>query len=42
MALRQSHSTAVGPDGIHYQFLKHLPLNVQIIVLDLLNQIWKK
>jgi hypothetical protein len=27
-SLERSHDTAVGPDQIHYQILKHLPKNV--------------
>ena len=26
-AMKTSHNTAVGPDEIHYEFLKHLPKN---------------
>jgi hypothetical protein len=29
-ALHQAHDTAVGPDNIHYQMLKHLPENISI------------
>ena len=40
LALRRSHDTAVGPDSIHYCFLKHLPVSVQAIVVDLFNRVW--
>ena len=37
----KSHDTAVGPDDIHYQMLKHLPEDVLFTLLDLLNNIWQ-
>mgnify|MGYP001553615755 CR=1 FL=1 len=39
-ALRGSHDTAVGPDEIHYSFIKHLPVSVQSVVVDLFNRLW--
>ena len=39
-ALQKCHHTAVGPDGIHYAFLQHLPMPVLVILLDLFNSIW--
>ncbi len=39
-SLHQAHDTAVGPDDIHYQMLKHLPEISQYALLDLFNNIW--
>ena len=39
-ALHRSHDTAVGPDHIHYQLLKHLPESSLLILLNILNKIW--
>lgn len=35
-----SHDTAVGPDKIHYQFLKHLPHSTLSRLLDHFNFVW--
>jgi ribonuclease HI len=40
MSLKSSHDTSVGPDDIHYQLLKHLPINCKMILLNLFNRIW--
>lgn len=40
-SLQKSNDTAVGPDDIHYQLLKHLPTNSLITLLDIFNLIWK-
>lgn len=40
-ALHQAHDTAVGPDEIHYQMLKHLPENSLSMLLDIFNDIWQ-
>lgn len=40
-ALRQSHDTAVGPDDIHYQMLKHLPYTSLSSLLHIFNDIWQ-
>ena len=40
-ALKRAHDTAVGPDDIHYQMLKHLPLSCLSILLSIFNQIWE-
>ena len=40
-ALHQAHDTAVGPDEIHYQMLKHLPITSLITLLDILNNMWE-
>lgn len=39
-SLNKSHDTAVGPDDIHYQFLKHLPDQSLELLLDIFNNIW--
>ena len=36
-SLKKYHDTAVGPDDIHYQILKHLP---ECTLLNIYNQIW--
>lgn len=41
LSLKSSHDTAVGPDEIHYQFLKHLPLNALMALLSIFNNIWE-
>ena len=40
-SIKRAHSTAVGPDKIHYDFLKHLPVKVLKVLLGLFNNIWK-
>ena len=40
-SLSKSHDTAVGPDEIHYQILKHLPQNSLKCLLSIFNHIWK-
>jgi len=39
-SLKCSHDTAVGPDKIHYQFLKHLPQSILSFLLDNFNFVW--
>ena len=39
-AIETSHNTAVVPDEIHYQFLKHLPKNSIDYLLKIFNDIW--
>jgi len=39
-AISKSHDSAVGPDDIHYQMLKHLPRNAVNTLLETLNNIW--
>lgn len=34
-ALHRSHDTAVGPDNIHYQLLKHLPQSSLLVLLNI-------
>ena len=39
-SLDKCHDTAVGPDLIHYQLLKHLPKKSLDLLLEIYNQIW--
>ena len=39
-AIQLSHDSATGPDGIHYQMLKHLPDNFLETLLNIFNYIW--
>ena len=39
-ALRRASDTAIGPDEIHYQLLKHLPEDTIVLLLDIMNEIW--
>ena len=41
-SLKNSKDTAMGPDDIHYQLLKHLPTESLLLLLDLFNDIWNK
>ena len=36
----KSHDTAVGPDEIHCEFLKHLPSSSLEFLLYVFNQVW--
>ena len=40
VAINKSHDTAVGPDEIHYQFLKKLPKPSLNYLLQIYNEIW--
>ena len=40
-AINKSHDTATGPDEIHYQMLKHLPLKSLQTLLDIFNNMWE-
>ena len=40
-AISKSHDTATGPDKIHYQMLKHLPLKSLQTLLDIFNNMWE-
>ena len=40
-AISKSHDTATGPDEIHYQMLKHLPLKSLQALLDIFNNMWE-
>ena len=35
-ALSKAHDTSPGPDDIHYQLLKHLPVSTLLILLEIL------
>jgi len=39
-AISKSHDSAVGPDDVHYQMLKHLPGASLETLLHDLNDIW--
>ena len=39
-ALNKAHDTAVGPDEIHYQMLKHLPEAAFDTLLQIFNDVW--
>ena len=40
-SMKNAKDTAAGPDEIHYQFLKHLPNESQLLLLQIFNDIWK-
>ena len=40
-ALSKAHDTSPGPDDVHYQLLKHLPISTLLILLEIFNNIWK-
>ena len=40
-AIQKSHNTTVGPDEIHYEFLKQLPRRSLDYLLAALNEIWE-
>ena len=40
-ALKKSKDSAVGPDNIHYQFLKRLPESGLNVLLKVYNQVWE-
>ena len=39
-SLKRSNNTSVGPDEIHYEFLKQLPDISLLFLLDIYNDIW--
>lgn len=39
-AIKKYHDTAVGPDNVHYQFLKNLPHIFRKKKLKIFNSIW--
>ena len=39
-AIQTSHNTAIGPNEIHYEFLKHLPKKSLDYLLTIFNDIW--
>ena len=40
-ALQKSKNSAVGPDNIHYQLLKHLPISAKNTLVAIFNSIWE-
>lgn len=40
-SIKKSHDTTPGPDQIHYQILKHLPLSTCSVLLEILNLVWE-
>lgn len=40
-SIKKAHDSSPGPDRIHYQFLKHLPMPCLAILLDIFNGIWE-
>ena len=40
-SLDKANGTATGPDDVHYQFLKHLPEESLLVLLDCFNDIWE-
>ena len=39
-SLDRAHDTSPGPDKVHYQMLKHLPITAQFTLLNIFNKIW--
>ena len=39
-SLDRVHDTSPGPDKVHYQMLKHLPITAQFTLLNIFNTIW--
>ena len=40
-SLKKSNSSSPGPDQIHYEILRHLPIETLDILLDIINETWK-
>ena len=40
-SLKKSNNSSPGPDQIHYEILRHLPIETLHILLDIINEIWK-
>ena len=40
-SLKKAKNSAFGPDLIHYEILKHLPLQTLHILLDIINDVWQ-
>ena len=40
-SLKKSNNSSPGPDQIHYEILRHLPLETLHILLDIINDTWK-
>ena len=39
-AIETSHNSAVGPDEVHYSFLKQIPQKSLELLLEIYNNIW--
>ena len=39
--LKKSNNSSPGPDQIHYEILRHLPIETLHILLDIINETWK-
>ena len=39
--LKKSYNSYPGPDQIHYEILRHLPIETLHILLDIINETWK-
>ena len=40
-SLKKSNDSSPGPDQIHYEILRHLPIETLHILLDIINETWK-
>ena len=40
-SLKKSNNSFPGPDQIHYEILRHLPIETLHILLDIINETWK-
>ena len=40
-SLKKAHDSAIGPDDIHYQLLKHLPISCLKVLLTIFNFVWE-
>ena len=40
-SLKKSNNSSPGPDQIHYEILRHLPIETLHILLDIINKTWK-
>ena len=41
LSLKMSNNSSPGPDQIHYEILRHLPIESLHILLDIINETWK-
>ena len=39
--LKKANNSSPGPDQIHYEILRHLPIEIKSILLDIINEVWK-
>lgn len=40
--LSRTSNTAPGPDGVHYEMLKHLPIHAKQSLVQIFNKFWKE